>query len=275
MRICAVGDNVVDRYLDQGLMYPGGNAANVAVHARRCGAQSAYIGALGNDAAGKLLAEVLRDEGVDTAHTRIVPGPNAWATVRLVDGERIFGSGSVGVSKFTLTRDDLAYLREFDLIHTGDCSAIEEQLAALAAAGPVSYDFSDRPRSYAQPLLPHVALATFSAGGASDAEVAELARWAHSRGPARVVITRGSAGAALYDGRRMYHQPSVRASVTDTLGAGDALIARVCVELLAGTDPQQALAAACGYAAQTCQSPGAFGYPSPDPAALGAVPGHD
>ncbi|HEU5267630.1 MAG TPA: PfkB family carbohydrate kinase [Jatrophihabitans sp.] len=275
MRICAVGDNVVDRYLDQGLMYPGGNAVNVAVHARRCGADTGYIGALGDDAAGKVLADVLRSEDVDTARTRIVPGPNAWATVRLVDGERVFGSGSVGVSKFILTRDDLAYLRRFDLIHTGDCSTIEAQLPALAAAGPVSYDFSDRPRSYAEPLLPHVTLATFSAGGSSDAEVAELAGWAHSLGPGRVVITRGSAGAALYDGTRMYHERAVPVPVIDTLGAGDAFIARVCVELLAGTDPQRTLAAACAYAMQTCQSVGAFGYPSPDPAALGAAPGHD
>ncbi|MFD2353648.1 hypothetical protein ACFSTC_36920 [Nonomuraea ferruginea] len=32
------GDNVVDRYLHAGLMYPGGSAANVAVHSRRLGA---------------------------------------------------------------------------------------------------------------------------------------------------------------------------------------------------------------------------------------------
>ena len=28
MRIVGVGDNVLDRYIDQGLMYPGGNAVN-------------------------------------------------------------------------------------------------------------------------------------------------------------------------------------------------------------------------------------------------------
>ena len=41
----AVGDNVVDRYPEQGVFYPGGNAVNVAVHGRRCGAATAYIGA--------------------------------------------------------------------------------------------------------------------------------------------------------------------------------------------------------------------------------------
>jgi fructoselysine 6-kinase len=270
MRICAVGDNVVDRYLGQGVMYPGGNAVNVAVHARRCGADAGYVGVLGDDAAGDLLADVLRREGVDTARTRIVSGANAYATVRLVDGERVFGSGSVGVSRFTLSRDDLEYLSGFDLIHTGDCSAIEDQLPAIAAAGPVSYDFADRPRGYAEPLLPHVALATFSCRG-TEADVTELGRWAQGCGPARVVLTRGSAGAALLDGARIYWQPAEQARIVDTLGAGDAFIARLCVELLAGTEPQQALAAATRYAARTCQSVGAFGYQTPDPDASPAA----
>ena len=31
MKIVGVGDNVLDKYVDQGLMYPGGNAVNVPV----------------------------------------------------------------------------------------------------------------------------------------------------------------------------------------------------------------------------------------------------
>ena len=41
MRLAGVGDNVVDRYRDLGLMFPGGQALNVAVHARRIGIESA------------------------------------------------------------------------------------------------------------------------------------------------------------------------------------------------------------------------------------------
>jgi fructoselysine 6-kinase len=36
--LAGLGDNVVDRYVNEGMMYPGGNAVNVAVHARRSGA---------------------------------------------------------------------------------------------------------------------------------------------------------------------------------------------------------------------------------------------
>ena len=33
IRILGLGDNVVDRFLDRGRMYPGGQAMNVAVYA--------------------------------------------------------------------------------------------------------------------------------------------------------------------------------------------------------------------------------------------------
>ena len=46
----AVGDNVVDCYLDDHVYYPGGNAVNVAVNCRRDGIEDvAYIGMFGND----------------------------------------------------------------------------------------------------------------------------------------------------------------------------------------------------------------------------------
>lgn len=44
IRILGLGDNVVDRFLDRGRMYPGGQAMNVAVYASMLGAESGYLG---------------------------------------------------------------------------------------------------------------------------------------------------------------------------------------------------------------------------------------
>ena len=50
MKIIAVGDNVTDCYLDQGVYYPGGNAVNVAVHCKRNGVEDVnYLGIFGDD----------------------------------------------------------------------------------------------------------------------------------------------------------------------------------------------------------------------------------
>ena len=35
MKLIAVGDNVTDCYLDEGIYYPGGNAVNVAVDCKK------------------------------------------------------------------------------------------------------------------------------------------------------------------------------------------------------------------------------------------------
>jgi fructoselysine 6-kinase len=84
MKLAGVGDNVVDRYRDLGTMFPGGQALNVAVYARRFGLESAYLGAIGDDVAGRQVLGAMRAEHLDTSHVRIVPGPNASAEVALV-----------------------------------------------------------------------------------------------------------------------------------------------------------------------------------------------
>lgn len=60
MKLIAVGDNVVDYYQDQETFYPGGNALNVAVLAKRLGHESSYIGIVGNDEAAAHLLNVLK-----------------------------------------------------------------------------------------------------------------------------------------------------------------------------------------------------------------------
>lgn len=45
--------------------FPGGAPANVAVAAARLGAETGFIGKVGNDAFGRILAETLKKEGVD------------------------------------------------------------------------------------------------------------------------------------------------------------------------------------------------------------------
>ena len=49
VKVIGVGDCMVDKNLTNGMMYPGGQALNIAVNTKLCGAQSAFIGAFGED----------------------------------------------------------------------------------------------------------------------------------------------------------------------------------------------------------------------------------
>jgi fructoselysine 6-kinase len=265
-RICGVGDCLVDCYPQQEVMYPGGNALNVAVGAARVGATSAFVGAVGDDDAGRAVTAALRAEGVATDRLRVVAGgPTSHAVVELHDGERTFVGHDLGVSELTLDDDDLAYLSGFDLIHTGDCSVLEDELPRLAGLAPVSFDFSNRPDEYCAPLLPHVHVAVFSAGHLDPDATERLLRAAADAGPRFVLATRGAAGATLLAGGRLHHaSPApVPGPVVDTLGAGDAFIARVLVGLVAEEEVAAILAAAAEQAAASVSELGAFGHGAP------------
>lgn len=263
-RILGVGDNTVDQYLHLRRMFPGGNAVNVPVLAHRYGAEASYIGWLGDDRYGRLILEALRQEGIDTSHCRVIAGgTNAHCEVNLVDGDRVFGASSAGVTRLiALTDEDFAFAGQFDLVHSSVYSHIVAQLPQLRnAAQRLSFDFSQGwKRPYLEQVLPFTTFAFLSYPDQSQSECESLMRWIKAQGPEVVVVTRGKEGALAFGGERIVQQGIVEANVVDTLGAGDAFIARFLVEYLRGKAINESMALAAQSAAETCGYYGAFGY---------------
>jgi fructoselysine 6-kinase len=271
MSLVCAGDNVVDVYQGTGGAYPGGNALNVSVAARRSGLASAYLGAVGDDAAGRRLIAALTAEAVATDRLRVLPGNTAWCGVQVVDGDRQFLDSDLGVSMFDLSADDLAYVAGFDALHTGDNSGLETQLSDIAEHTRVSFDFGSRPWSYVDELIDHVWCACFSGGHLTPEAAIALADQAAARGPTAVLVSEGSRGARLVISGVHVAVASQATSLTDSLGAGDALIGGVLSGLIRGHTPLDALTAGTALAAQAVTHYGAFGYGF-DPAAAGLPP---
>ena len=261
MDVVAIGDNISDCYLAKGVVFPGGNAVNVAVAVARSGGSSGYVGVVGDDARGRLLVDSLGAEGVDTRQLSVVPGRTACCQVLHADGERLFGPPQRGVALFRPTEDDLAFAATASIIHSTYCSGLEDALPELARRGRVSFDFSDHlDDAYAGDLLPFVHVAEFSAAALDDRDCAELARWAAARGPAFVLVTRGSKGAMLFDGAVSVSVSAAPSVVIDSLGAGDSFIGRALYGLIRGEPAQALLAASAQAAARTCGTWGAYGH---------------
>ncbi len=261
--VACVGDNVVDVYPSLGMGFPGGNAVNVAVAARRSGAAASYTGVIGAGPDGSVIARALAAEGVQTPRMRVADGPNAYSVIDLDGADRVFGDHDAGVSGFQLDAADLAYLAEVGFVHTGECSMLEDQVAEIAAVARVSYDFSDRPWEYAAPLLRYAWMASFSASHLAPDEAADLAARAVAAGPRVVLVTEGPRGALLRVGGVVVRLPARSGEVVDTLGAGDAVIGGVLTGLLRGEEPAQALGAGLDLAARACTHHGGFGYGEP------------
>lgn len=245
-------------------MYPGGNAVNVAVNVARLGEASSYIGAVGTDDAGALILSSLVAEGVDCSRLRVVEGPNARAWVQVVEGNRVFTGGELGVSRFEFASDDLGWIGGADIVHTGDCSGLESQLPTLSALPPLlSFDFSNQPWSYVEQIAPLVDIAVVSIEGSPELGPERLAREVAHCGPKYVAVTRGSEGAFVLTPRGTASATAPRINTVDTLGAGDAFIARFLIGIARAETAAQMAEAATTYASGTCLSYGAFGYQAP------------
>jgi sugar/nucleoside kinase (ribokinase family) len=275
MRVLGFGDNVVDKYEHQQIMYPGGNSLNFAVFARQLGADAAYMGVFGDDPEAEHIIATLQALGIETFKCKQISGENGCARVTLVDGERVFlGSNLGGVRKevpYLLDRFDLEYVRSFDLVHSSCYSYTESELPKIRAAGvPLSFDFSDDSApEYIASVAPHIDYAFISLGDLpQDGVLAEL-RHLVGIGPRLAVASRGAQGLAAFDGDRVYLQPALPVAPVDTMGAGDSAIAGFMLSYLegvisgAGKDGAlvpRCLETAARIAAQTCLVEGSFGY---------------
>ncbi len=277
MRIIGVGDNVCDKYRTLSMMFPGGQALNVAVYCRMQGAESAFMGAFGRDAVGNHMRKTLDELDVDYSHCRIYDGENGYAVVDLVNGDRVFVTSNRGgvlrEHPLQLTTEDLEYLQTFDIIHTSNNSYLDNQLFKLAGLHRwISYDFS---RTWNDELrlrcvAPLVSFAFLSCSELSEKEIHSLLDRIHNLGCAITVATMGSRGAIAWDGKHLAcHRPDL-VKVVDTLGAGDSFAAGFLMECYKqGHLPysEEALLRCMEQGAilsrATCQIQGAFGYGTP------------
>lgn len=282
MKALGFGDNIIDRYLDRGKVYPGGNCVNFAVFARRLGVDSAYMGVFGSDDHGRFLKDAIRAEGVDTSRSVIKDGPSGVSTISIVAGERVFGGWNGGgvtvMDPLELDDELLNYVAGFDLIHSSVYSRSEKELPKIRASGPlVSYDFSSeeefRSNGYLAEVCPAVDLALISCSDLQDDETQQLLAGLVARGAGMALGTRGSRGAVVYDGKHYISAPSAPIPAAegpiDTMGCGDAFLTAFAVTLVEegwsrGVRPElatikEALNAGADFAARQCLVEGAFG----------------
>ena len=279
MRAIGIGDNVVDRYINRRIMFPGGNAVNFAVYAGQCGADAAYLGLIADDPEGRLVRSALQQLGVDVSMAPLLPGlATERCDVTLTDGDRVFAGVEYGEGTWKplrLTEEHMDYLTEFDLIHCGCYADMAGEIRKLAGLGGVkTFDFSEeaeyRTDGYLQAVCPYVDIALFSGSMMEEEERQRIREKSTLLGTDLVLITDGSRGQTLWDGSSLYPGKVKPVDPVDTMGAGDSFFTAFAVELLRqgyrrGVKlPSECYGRAFDYAADfsagTCLKEGAFGF---------------
>lgn len=280
MKFVGIGDNVVDRYINKKVMFPGGNAVNFAVYAKKCGMDSAYLGVFADDTEGRLIRNALAKLGIDISRCAVSrDGATERCDVVLMDGDRIFvGSGwEEGREHRTLklSGQDLAYLRSFDAIHCGCYADMEDEMRKLKDFKCVrTFDFSSedehRTDEYLEKVCPYVDIALFSGEQMNEKQTDILQQKVRAYGAAYVLITNGTRGQILFDGKEVHKGVVKLIEPVDTMGAGDSFFTAFIVSLAKGgwkkgtpVDKaliQEAFEFAADFSAKNCLVEGSFGF---------------
>ncbi|NLB90018.1 MAG: carbohydrate kinase, partial [Clostridiales bacterium] len=267
MRLIAVGDNVVDCYLDEGIYYPGGNAVNVAVGCKRSGGESAYLGIFGNDEEADHIKWALTQENISYEGSRVVDAFSGHPGVSLTaEGDRVFVGGpkdtAQHIVRIRLTPKDLDHISGFDICHTSCYSSIEYELPTLQKVCDVSFDFSSEhtQEEYLSLVCPYIRFAFFSGSDLNKEQIEALIARVHQLGVEVVGITLGSDGALFSQKKngetKRFHQGIKPAKVIDTMGAGDSFIAGFLTHYFDHKHMEDALDFAATCAAKTCEENG-------------------
>ncbi|WP_431245580.1 sugar kinase [Leifsonia xyli] len=259
----------------------GGAESNVAIALSRLGLDVTWLGRVGDDSLGELVAREIRAEGVDA---RAVVDAGAPTGLMLKERPRptstrvlYYRAGSAG-SRLSPADLPAGWIEHVDLLHlTGITALISESARdtlsvaidrARAAGVIVTFDINYRSSlaapAVAGPWLRELAeRADIVFGGPEEFELlypgtdaaAACERLLEHR-PAEVVLKRGAGGATTVLATGPVDAPGFVVEVVDTVGAGDAFVAGYLSGVLDGSDVEARLHRANVCGAMLCMTPG-------------------
>lgn len=277
---------------------PGGKGFNLAVAARRLGADVGGVFGIGHDLFADLAERAF--ECADLSLTMLtrhetatgcgigftdMAGENciavhAGANARISRGDVEHRRATIGMSDMIMGQfeaPDEAIRAAFaigrdggraTLLNPSPCRDLDPGLLALTTILVVN---RQEARSIAEQVGLWPTAAQAGADGAPDH--AALARYLIARGPDLVVVTLGAEGAVAFArDRPPAYQPAFRVDVQDTIGCGDAFTAGLAIALVEKRPLPECLARACACGAIVAERFGVFDA-LPVPAELDAMLG--
>jgi fructokinase len=248
---------------------PGGAPANVAVAAVRLGAQSAFIGKVGDDAFGHHLADILRQEGVKVRGMRYdKEARTGMAFIAMPDVnsyEILFYRNPGADMRLQADELDRELLQGTRAFHFGSLSLIQEpsRSATMEAAriarevgALISFDVNYRAdlwsrseaRDRVMATIPHVNLLKVNEievdllTGSTDPDTA--GKTLLELGLDLCVVTLGPEGSFFQVAEGGEHIPAFEVETVDATGCGDAFIAGLLCQLVVGADWREQLSPA-------------------------------
>ncbi|WP_373714273.1 MULTISPECIES: carbohydrate kinase family protein [Burkholderiales] len=224
---------------------PGGVVRNVAENLARLGLPVALVGAVGDDAGGRLLLEQAAQLGIDTDAVirRRRQSSDSYTAVLDPDGGLALGLAAMplveSLNRWALEASAALRARAALVVADGNLppDAWPTLLAEASSGGVplVGVAVSEAKMARLPDRLDGLHLLILNAGELATvaADPAEAFARLQGRGVARVLVSDGARGLRLSEpGGVLRHWPAPAVPVVDVTGAGDALAAGLCAGLL-------------------------------------------
>lgn len=255
MKIVSIGELLVDltqtginkNGIPQYSANPGGAPANVAVAASLTGAEAAFIGRVGDDSFGRMLAETLISKKVDISALSFDKTAPTTLAVVSVDGsgERGFSFYRDNSADVNLSKNDVnaCFIEKFRCLHFGSVSLTDEPSSSAVEYAVrqakehgllVSYDPNYRPllwksKEHAiermRDLLKFVDIIKVSDDEAllltGESDIESAAKELLDCGIGIILVTLGEKGAYYLTEYTSGYCEAFTGEVADTNGAGD------------------------------------------------------
>ncbi len=230
--------------------HAGGKGLNQAIAARRAGASTAFVGAVGCDPAGRRLRDELAGEGVDISH---VHEDGAHPTGRALIAVDAQGENTIVVvpgANTTVVADRLPPARVILVQLEIPLATVEAALVLARGRGAVAV-LNPAPATDLPPGM--LALADVVVPNEHEARRLGGREALLAAGVGTVVTTLGADGAEVACADGVWRQPAHRVTVVDATAAGDAFCGALAARLALGEpiEPAVQFATAAGALATT------------------------
>ena len=243
---------------------PGGAPANVAVGLAKLGIDAGFIGKVGADAFGNFLSDTLQQNSVDTAY--LIAGETSRTTLAFVatrsDGMKDITFYRHPGADIQLSPDeiDTGYIQSAELFHYGSVSlshspsreaTLHAIQSAKASGAMLSYDpnlrlmlwdNADDAKHWIWEVMPYADVVKISEEEwefvTGDAELTGGIERILGLGVTLLVVTLGERGCYYTNGIADGYVDGFAVDVVDTLGAGDAFVAAMLMQLMQHGDLQ-------------------------------------
>lgn len=230
--------------------HPGGKGLNQAVAAARSGASVAFVGAVGDDAAGARLREVLTVDRIDATRLAVADAPTGRALIVVDDRAEnsivvVPGANATVVPPIDLPPSAVVLCQ----LEVPTSSVVQTFRSARAIAAMTVLN----PAPAAQLSAELLALCDVIVPNEHEVELLGGVASLREAGVGVVVVTRGGAGVDVHSAGGTHHVPPFPVEPIDTTGAGDAFCGSLAARLAAGDTVADAVrwAAAAGALATT------------------------